>query len=65
MNRLVERYARTPDGRGDLRLDLIVLGPGRMDRGLAPAPDQFRLSFENGLFRVYLRADLAPEGEEL
>jgi hypothetical protein len=64
VKRLVERYARTPDGRGDLRLDVIVLGPGRLDRGLAPAPEQFRLSFQNRLFRVYLRSNLEPEGEE-
>ena len=51
--RLVERYAAFREGRGDLRLDLIVLGPGRLDRGLAPDPERFRLSFENALFRVY------------
>ena len=62
--RLAERYARTREGRGDLRLDVIVLGPSRLDHGLAPAPEQFRLNFENSLFRVYLRADLEPEGGE-
>jgi hypothetical protein len=62
--RLVERYSRTREGRGNLRLDVIVLGPGQLDRRLAPAPEQFRLRFENRLFRVYQRADVEPEGAE-
>ncbi|MCP5068900.1 MAG: hypothetical protein GY946_20245 [bacterium] len=60
--RLVRRYDRTPEGRGDLQLDLIVLGPGHLDEGLAPPGGKYRLTYENPLFRVYLSTDAVPKG---
>jgi hypothetical protein len=62
--RLVERYDRTPEGQGDLQLDLLVLGPGRLDRGLAPSPERFQLTYQNALFRVYLNVEANLPGEK-
>ena len=42
------RYRKTPALTDALRLDLIVLGPGPLDRELSPDPDRFEPTFSNG-----------------
>lgn len=56
VKRLQERYSRTREVGDDLRLDLIVLGPGPLDSGLAPPPESFELVFTNERFRIYARS---------
>jgi hypothetical protein len=55
--RLIERYRQLREGVGELHLDVIVLGPGPLDRGLAPSPDRFSVRFRNEMFRVYQRVE--------
>ncbi len=55
--RLREAYSRALEVDDDLRLDLIVLGPGPLDRRLAPDPERFELTFANERFRVFARRE--------
>lgn len=51
--RVLERYNRSEAVGEDLRLDLIVLGRGPLDRDLVPPAARFGLVFQNDWFRVY------------
>jgi hypothetical protein len=53
--RLLEKYDRLPGTLQGRRLDVIVLGRGKLDGQLEPNPAEFQKSYANRAFRVYTR----------
>ena len=51
--RLLEKYDRLPGTLQGRRLDVIVLGRGKLDGQLEPDPAEFQKSYANRVFRVY------------